>query len=252
MADPWILTDGVVCVGADRLSPQANQVSIMPKTSEHDVSAWEDVAHTWITGAEDPEISFTGYSSASSDFAILQKLEAGTAEEICFYKSGASPGARGLFFLGQPLGQIPIGGQYDTPATSGASFKSAGDRVNQGYLLYSAVGTAGITATAAQAGVNAGAVSATQEVVCVVRMVNPPGVSGTSPTLGVILESDTSDAWAAPTTRHTFTNFTGNTVQRATVSGAITDTWWRINFNSISGAGATFYPVVFLAIRSIS
>lgn len=56
-------------------------------------------------------------------------------------------------------------------------------------------------------------------------------VAGTTPTLAVIVQSDTSNVFGAPTTRGTFAGVTTATGgQILSVAGPITDTWWRISW----------------------
>lgn len=56
-------------------------------------------------------------------------------------------------------------------------------------------------------------------------------VSGTTPSLTCTVQSDTSNAFAAPNTRASFTAVTTTTgAQLLVAAGPITDTWWRINW----------------------
>jgi hypothetical protein len=69
-------------------------------------------------------------------------------------------------------------------------------------------------------------------------------VAGTgSPTVTLALESDTSNAFAAPTSRITFTAATTISAQIARVAGPITDTWFRPKW-TISGTTPSFLFVV--------
>ena len=74
-------------------------------------------------------------------------------------------------------------------------------------------------------------------------------VSGTSPTLAVIVQSDDAGAFGDPTSRITFAQATGITSEWKTVAGAVTDDYWRVNY-TIGGTGTpTFTFVVVFGIR---
>lgn len=102
-----------------------------------------------------------------------------------------------------------------------------------GQMLRGATTLAYATRTAAGAtngaGVNFGAIGANETAYFVILRADDD-ISGTSPTLNGVVESDASDAWiGAETTRATMTEETDATAgyQVITVAGPITDTWWR-------------------------
>lgn len=65
-------------------------------------------------------------------------------------------------------------------------------------------------------------------------------ITGTTPTIAVTVQSATSNAFTAPTTRATFTGVT-TTVggQLLVVPGPITDTWWRVSY-AIGGTSPSY------------
>lgn len=74
-------------------------------------------------------------------------------------------------------------------------------------------------------------------------------ITGTTPTLSVVVQSDTSNAFAAPTTRATFTGVTTTTGgQILAVAGPITDTWWRVTWT----IGGTTPSYLFAASAGIA
>lgn len=87
-----------------------------------------------------------------------------------------------------------------------------------------------------------GAVSASQKLYAAIHVLS---VSGTNPTLDVIVESDTEEAFGdSPSTRITFAEFDDVGSAWATpVSGAITDTWWRVGF-TVGGTDSPEFEVV--------
>jgi len=102
------------------------------------------------------------------------------------------------------------------------------------------------TTSTSSAGQNVGAASATQTVTAVIHVLD---VSGTSPTLDLVIESDGDDTWASATTRLAFTQITEVGWQVQTLAGAVTDTWWR-GTRTVGGTSSpTFRYRLFLIIQ---
>ena len=96
-----------------------------------------------------------------------------------------------------------------------------------------------------------GAVAAAETLVGVLRLLAAPAGAGNN-TLDVIVQSDDNEAFTSPTTRLTFTQLnqaTGPTVEVPTAAGAITDTWWRVNYTYAGAGSRTFSLVIALGIR---
>lgn len=81
-------------------------------------------------------------------------------------------------------------------------------------------------------------------------------VSGSSPTLDVIIQSAALVGFGTPTTRATFTQATGssaNTSQWATpVAGAITDGFWRVSYTVGGSSTPTFSFAVVAGVLTIT
>lgn len=90
-----------------------------------------------------------------------------------------------------------------------------------------------------------GAVSATQKVYGALHVI---AVSGTSPTLDVIVQSDNASNFPSATSRLSFAQKTAVGSEWLTAAGAITDDWWRVSF-TISGTNPSFTFVVSTGIR---
>lgn len=79
--------------------------------------------------------------------------------------------------------------------------------------------------------------------------------TGTAPTLDAVIQSDAADTWGgAETDRITFDQATGTASaawrQWKTLSGPVTDTWWRLK-GTIGGTGPSVRFVAFFGIGSI-
>jgi hypothetical protein len=183
-----------------------------------------------------------GVSQAGTDTA-LHPLIGLQDTLISVAAAGVNVGDIGYFFKGV-VGQLDrgakIGDLFPFVATAG----ERGDPLLRGTLM--ATGTK--TTTANGAGVQVGAISATQKLYAGLHIFEP--FAGVTPTLTVKIQSNVDNAWGAPTDRITFTAATGATAQYATpLAGAITDQWWRAVWTFSGGSGYSVPFVVWMAIR---
>lgn len=182
-----------------------------------------------------------GVSQAGTDTALAGLL-AVQDKLVTVAAVGAAVGDIAYFFK-SVLGQIDRGAKIGDVFPFAATIESRGTPLCRGTLLAS--GTK--TTTAFGAGVQLGAISATQSLYAGLHVFEP--FAGVTPTLAVVIQSSVDNTWAAPTTRLTFTNATGATAQYAApVAGPITDTWWRVGWTFSGGSG---YSVPFSAIAAI-
>jgi hypothetical protein len=112
-------------------------------------------------------------------------------------------------------------------------------------------GTIGLNATKGTTGtgtiMNLGAVGATQKVYAALHVY--PTVSGTLPTLDVIVQSAALVGFGSPTDRITFTQASAEGGQWGTpVSGPITDAYWRVKY-TLGGTLPSFPFIVTIAIQ---
>jgi len=93
------------------------------------------------------------------------------------------------------------------------------------------------TATGAGTGVNLGAVAAGQRLYATMHVLS---VSGTTPSITAIVESDDNSGFTSATTRLTFAAATARGAQIDRSSGsAITDSWWRVSW-TVAGTTPSF------------
>ena len=101
------------------------------------------------------------------------------------------------------------------------------------------------TTSGQSAAQNLGAVTATQYLYGALHVT----AASAADTLDVVIQSDDAEGMASPTARITFTQKTAIGSQWATpVLGAITDTWWRIDY-TIGGASPSFDFTVMMGIQ---
>lgn len=93
---------------------------------------------------------------------------------------------------------------------------------------------------------NLGAVASTQHLYACLHIL---AVSGTLPTLDVIIQSDDAEGFASPVTRATFTQASAIGAQFLTpVAGPITDTWWRAQW-TLGGTTPAFTIALSMGIQ---
>ena len=101
------------------------------------------------------------------------------------------------------------------------------------------------TASGDSDGRQLGAVTAAQRVYAAIHATT---VSGTSPTLDAIVQSDDNGGFTSATNRITFTQKTAISAEFASLAGAITDDYWRVNFTIGGSDTPTFKFVVCIGI----
>jgi hypothetical protein len=154
-------------------------------------------------------------------------------------------GSLAYLFKGIPLSYKIIDGAPGELAMASISGRSASSPVVRGNLLHP--GSASRTSSSVGTGRELGAVTATQRAYAALHVLS---VSGTSPTLDVIVQSDDNGSFTTPTSRVTFSqaNATANRQQFSSVAGAITDTHWRVSYTIGGSNTPTFAFAVTVGI----
>lgn len=90
-----------------------------------------------------------------------------------------------------------------------------------------------------------GALSATQTMYAALHCTS----ASAGDTLDVVIQSEVDNNWGTPTNQITFTQVSGGTetAEIKSKAGAVTDTWWRVNY-TIGGVDPSFTFIVTLAI----
>ena len=122
------------------------------------------------------------------------------------------------------------------------SLSASNERLVRGTIMHNATRTATANGTARQLG----AVAAGKSVYATLHVLAT--VSGTNPTLDVVVASAATDSWPG-TIRRTFTTATaiGSEVL-APLAGSITDIWWRVQYTIAGNDTPTFPFVVIIGI----
>ena len=117
---------------------------------------------------------------------------------------------------------------------------SGGDRAVRSTIMHNATRTATSNGTARQLG----AVSATQKLYATLHVIT----ASAGDTLDVIVKSDSASGFGvSPETQITFTQATAITKEYATVTGAISDDWFRVEY-TIAGADPSFEFICLIGV----
>lgn len=232
----FVLFNARIFAGAADLTSNSNKVELKAERADEDVTTFGSLG--WkeaIAGLGSADVSAEGQWEAfdlskvdDSRWAAL-----GGAGPWSITPGGASVGTLAYFanFLDA---SYTVGGDVGKVAPWKSAGKSTWPLV-RGQIAHDP-GTAR-TATGTGAGAQLGAVAAGAQLYCSLHVLSIAGTG--TPTITVAVESDTSNAFAAPTTRLTFAAATVLGGQILRVPGPITDTWWRPKW-TISGTTPSF------------
>ncbi|WP_425401260.1 hypothetical protein [Algiphilus sp.] len=188
----------------------------------------------------------------TSSFGAAGFFEADPLDDALFDKVAtdgriiiASPGASVgdiAYMLESIMGEYqPFGNQVGELASFQLSAGSQGDLI-RGRLSHNG----NETLNGSSAAQNLGAISASQKLYAGLAVLS---ASGSTPTLDVVVESDSSnDFTGSETERLAFTQADQQTAELLSLDGAVTDTWWRIRW-TVSGTSPDFKFVAVLGIQ---
>lgn len=239
----FVLLNARLFTGGADLTSNNNKLDVSAEVSDEDVTnfgsaGWKEV----IGGLASTEINGEGQWEAfdpskvdDNRWAALGGLGPWTAAP-----AGAAVGAL-AYFTNALSGSYSLGGDVGSVAPWKA--KGAGSWPLVRGLIAHDPGTAR-TATGTGTGAQLGAVAVGKQLYASLHVLS---VAGTTPSITVAIESDTSNAFGAPTTRLTFAAATAAGGQILRVPGAFTDTWWRPKW-TISGTTPSFLMLIAFGI----
>jgi hypothetical protein len=178
-----------------------------------------------------------GLKSATVDFEFMQDHAVAAAIDSSFWTSfgatgtvrsiatAADDGSAAYLMRGINLSYTPIRGDVGDLAMGAVSGATSTGPVVRGKLLHpsSVARTSSSTGTGRQLG----AVIAGKAMYAALHVLL---VSGTSPTLDVIVQSDDNAGFTTPTTRITFSQASTVSAEWGSVAGAVTDDYWRVSY----------------------
>ena len=234
----YVLKNAKVWVDAYDFSGDANALAINYEADAVEDTNFGDTTHVFLGGLNKFDAQFEGAVNLGAttvegtNFANVGTtntpftfgIDTGADGEIGYTMEAMT----GAFNWGAKIGELQ---RYSIPLSA------SGNRLVRGTIMHNATRTATANGTARQLG----AVIAGQSVYATLHVLAT--VSGTNPTLNVVVASSATDSWPG-TSRITFSEKTAIGSQFATpVAGAITDTWWRVQY-TIGGTDTPTFPFV--------
>ena len=218
----------------------SNSVDISIANGTADVTAFSDVALTYVEGKPKTSITVNGLYQLVEDAAMFADLGSVTDNYLSISPIAMADG--GIVWMTKAhctadVIPAPVGDAVALNTTWVGT-----DPIGDGTILER---DTNITATVTGTAYQVGAASATQKVVGFLHVIS---AAGTTPTLTVTIESDDAVGFVSPTTRLTFTQVTTTaSVQIKTANGAITDTWWRA-ICTVGGTSPVYNVAVTFAV----
>ncbi len=242
-AAPSILKSCKLYLGGYDLSGLSNSLSLSQEFDEVDCTAFGDTCRHGMPGLAKISFEHQGYFATDgtnlngSDEASSAAVGVtGVPMMVCPTTGAVASIAH--FFPAVTYKYAWGGSLGDMTAFAITGNGSSGYSLIRGQIM----GTGAKTSTANGTAYQLGAVTSTQKLYAQLHVL---AVSGTDPTLDVIVESDDAEGFTSGATRIAFTQKTAIGAQWATpVAGAITDDWWRIGWT----IGGTETPSFTIAV----
>ena len=239
-----VLSDAKIYVGEHDLSGDHNAVALDYSAELLDDTVFGDATRSKKGGLKVVGFSGEGLWSGGADLvddALFANIAVADVP-ITVVPAGETL-ANACYLFRANSGSYEVGGAVGEMMRFSVSAEgSGGVGVARGELMH--VGSE--TATGSKAAkVQLGALTATQSLYAAVHVLT---VSGTSPTLDVLVRSDVDASAGSETTRITFTQATAITSEWKSVAGAVTDTYWDVSW-TIGGTNTpTFEFIVSVGI----
>jgi hypothetical protein len=230
--------DMSILVGGYELAGQGKNVNLTVDVSPLDTTALSTTGWVTVIG---------GLKTATVDLSLMTELSAtgheldaftnlGVADVPHSIVSNSADGSTAYLMRGIPLSYTPFEGNVGELAMTRISGKSSTGPMARGALLHP--GSASRTSSSTGTGRQLGAVSSTKTMYAALHVLS---VSGTNPTLDVIVQSDDNAGFTTATSRITFTQrTTAGTYAWGSVAGPVTDDYWRVSYTIGGTATPTF------------
>lgn len=233
MSELVLLNPKLYVAGLD-LSGSYSQHALVLDADAPEFTAFGDTTREYKGGLIGAGSEHQGFWNDPIDSDLYTNMAA-TARNATLSPDGGDDGEVAFFFS-------QLGTQYAPGAAIGDAYEfSASNKVSGLVTRGTIMATGSKTTTADGTARQLGAVSATQSIRASLHVLT---VSGTNPTLDVIVESDTVEAFSGtPETQLTFAQATAAGGELLTAAGAVTDTWWRVGW-TIGGTGTPTFSFV--------
>lgn len=233
-----VLQDCKLLVAGYDLSGKMNALALDYSADMVDDTTFGDTTRSRLGGLKNVTAQHNGYWDGTGlDDILFNRI--GLAGEVMTIAPAALTAGNRAFTFKSTLGEYAPGGAVGDMFAFSVSGESS-DSLVRGTVLFNNT----VTATGSGAGQNLGAVSSTQKLYAALHVL---AASGTS--LTVRVQSDVDNTFASPVNQITFAAATAIGAQWATpVNGAITDTFWRVDYTVVGGS-PSFQFVVIIGIQ---
>jgi len=229
----FVFNDGKVFSGGYDLSDHVTSVNLEMTAEELDATTINSGGFkSKLGGLKDSTLSMDGFYEAGANKPDAL-LGASIGNELIVTTVPDAGVGNTAYFMKSRLFSYQMFGSVGELAPFTISKSQSDDEVVQGKIEIDGA----LTASGNSTGVQLGAVGATEKVYVAIHCT---AVSGTStPTVTFKLQSDDNSSFTSPTDRITFTGITAIGADYQSAAGAITDTYYRLNY-TISGTNPSF------------
>lgn len=227
----FTLTDALIWVHDQDITGSSNKLALKTMVEDKDVTVFGGGGYkARVGGLRDVELAVDGFAdtTAAPDAAAFATL--GIADRAHTVAATSTAGSVAYLFQAGEFSYEQYGAVGDAAPFTFGSKGSNKVGVARGQL---AKAKGAVSATGALgSGLNLGAGAAGKWLYATLHAF----AAGT--TVTVIVQSDTTSGFGAPTTRATIGPITavGGTFMTRVDASAITDTWWRMNVSAITGS----------------
>lgn len=237
-----VISDARLWVAQYDMSGHVNAVALDYSAESKDDTALQDTSRHRLGGLRMIALQCDGFFEAGAlkpdEFLPDNLAVADIPVSVCPI-AGAAVGSRAFTFRAL-FADYKAGGQIGEIMPFSAGAEASRGPLVRGEVLHNGAQTTTGNGSARQLG----AVSSQQRLYAALHILS---VSGTSPTLDAVIQSDDNSGMSSATNRITFAQATAEGSQWGSVVGPITDDYWRINF-TIGGTDPNFTFVIVAGI----
>jgi hypothetical protein len=241
MAEEGVFAGKAICLGKYDLSCKLTAAQIQAEVDVKDDTTVCDDTRSEAAGLNVVRFEGAGLFDSDNDGQLYSNLSVHDVE-LSFFPAGKTEGVTAYTFqahqanyeMGGPLGEL-LGYRL--------SANSRGTPLVRGYVMHASTKSIPVDGSSGNATpLQIGAIAATETLFIATHVT---ALTGTSPTISLSLFSDDAEGFPSQTNRKDICTAQASTASFwDSVSGAVTDDWWRVWW-SLGGAGtsATFYVV---------
>lgn len=243
-----VVRDIKLFIGEFDLSSKSRVCSLVPSAEMLENTVFLESTRSRKAGVQNIPFKYSGFNEFGVDLPdeILDSKLAIEDLAISVTPENGDVGDVFYFFKSVQGVLTPLNSEFGQLVSFDVEAEGRGQSLFRGRVLDAAAASHGSGETNTTA-VQVGALTLGQELAAVFHAI---AVTGTDPTLDVILQSDDDSGFASPTARITFTQKSGKISDLQVLTpAAITDDWWRFNITVGGTSTPTFTLFGGMAIK---